>query len=143
MTTFTPAHHRVGLASSAPAWSLLSAADMGPRESGTRDGHKRKAGGKRNSAAFHGSICTLLRCHQCQDPPQSLTTHPTPHRARVCYSCQQSTPLAQLFLAMAISGSWLVSLLNPILEIPASSSPPSHLLGQASTSRAPCVLLKG
>lgn len=58
--TVTPSHvpHRRRSAPASPAWLSLSAADMGPRESAMRDGHRE--GGQGVHSTIHNSICTPL-----------------------------------------------------------------------------------
>lgn len=81
--TVTPSHvpHRRRSAPASPAWLSLSAADMGPRESAMRDGHRE--GGQGVHSTIHNSICTPLWYRLSRASVSSL---PTSHAIGIAVS---------------------------------------------------------
>lgn len=91
---------------------FVVSSDTVPCEPGVQAGHTRRQEGSAippsfmaGSACYSGAICTRVST-------SVLDTHLRPTQGFSLLLLPAIHPVAQLFLAMTISGSWLVSLLN-------------------------------
>lgn len=96
-----------------------------PRESGVRAGHTRRQEGSAIPPSFMAGSARCSGAIYTRVATSVLDTHPHPTQGFSLLLLPAIYPIAQLFLAMTISGSWLVSLLNPMLEIAASFTSPN------------------